>query len=296
MFGQQRKPGFGMVECGIEIARRFPCRLVVAGIAVGRKRAVVRVLMTGDALLEGDSDIADARLSGLGGRRFEMTFGASDALVRAHQRIPGSGMVETGDVLPSGHHVAAIAGGPQLALMLVLMAGGAIAAQAQIGTLHVLEQDGAPGSGRDVFRIVALGALEPRVAALQGVAGFPMIELIEAHVPANGDEILAVMIGVALDALRVRRSLLQQRRMEATIFGNAPADFGVAGEAAKLPFAAPAHVATGAVSGTVECVMRLGQSAGRELGPGRGGACQQQQNFQQHGNTKLTIGAHTCPL
>src|ERR1035438_4415533 len=83
-------------------------------------------------------------------------------------------MVEPGDILPIGGDVAALAGAAQLALVHVLVAGGAIPAQTQVGMLQVLDQNVAALSGRNVLGIMALSALEVRVAPVQRIAGFPV--------------------------------------------------------------------------------------------------------------------------
>jgi hypothetical protein len=166
-------------------------------------------------------------------------------------------MVEPGDILPIGGDVAALAGAAQLALVHVLVAGGAIPAQTQVGTLQVLDQNVSAGGGRNVVGIVALTAFEMRVAPVQRVAGFPVIEFVERHIPVDRNKVLAVVVGVALDALHVRRPRVHERRVKTAIGGEQAADFGVAGKAPELPFPAVAHVATVAVRGTLQGAMGL---------------------------------------
>jgi hypothetical protein len=48
--------------------------------------------------------------------------------------------------------------------------------------------------------IVAALAGQTGVAALERVARLAVVKLLQADVPANGDEILSVVLGVALEA------------------------------------------------------------------------------------------------
>src|ERR1035438_9593140 len=139
-------------------------------------------------------------------------------------------MVEPGDILPIGGDVAALAGAAQLALVHVLVAGGAIPAQTQVGMLQVLDQNVAALSGRNVLGIMALSALEVRVAPVQRIAGFPVIEFVERHIPVDGNKVLAVVVGMALDALGVRRSFVHERGVKTAVGGEPLADFGMAGK------------------------------------------------------------------
>ena len=120
------------------------------------------------------------------------------------------------------------------------------------------------------------------MAAVQRITGFPVIEFVETHIPANRDEVFTVMVGVALGALGVGRSLPKKRRVKSAIVGEPLADFGVAGKTPELPFPTTANVATGAVRGAVERVMRLRKRTGRELRPCRDrSAPHGEQNFQE---------------
>jgi hypothetical protein len=84
-----------------------------------------------------------------------------------------------------------------------------------------------------------------------------VIEFVERHIPVDGNKVLAVVVGVALDALNVRRSFVHERRVKTAIGGEPRADFGMAGKAPELPFPAVADVATVALRGTLQGAMGL---------------------------------------
>jgi hypothetical protein len=136
-------------------------------------------------------------------------------------------MIKPSDVLPGGRHVAALASFAYLPLVFVLVARGAVAAESEVSPLEIFDQDLGAERCRDVLRIVALRALQSIVAAVQRVPGLTVIEVVEAHVPADGDEVLAIMIRVTLGAMSVRRAFLEQRRMEPAVFRDPLANLGV---------------------------------------------------------------------
>ena len=254
----------------------------MAGVAGRGEGAVVRVLVAGSALRKCDSHVLHVRFAAILGGNFQVTLLAWRALVSAAQAVFGSRMVEAHDVLPIRGDVATLAGASHLALVLVLVAGGAIPAETQVRALQVLHQNAAAGGRRDALGIMALITLEPRVAPVQRIARSSVIEFVETHIPANRHKVLAVVVGVALDALGVRRSFLKERWVEPAMVGEQLADFGVTGKALELPFSTAADVATGATRGAVERAMRLRKRTGRELRPcRRGSATYSDQNFQE---------------
>jgi hypothetical protein len=92
-----------------------------------------------------------------------------------------------------------------------------------------------------------------------------MIEFLETHVPADGDELFAVMLGVALRALVVAPVLAHQRWVQPLVCGQPLLDFQMTGGALQLAIAAAADVTTGTVRRPVEFRVGLGQGAGGEL-------------------------------
>ena len=210
---EQGELGPGMIERRVGVACGFPCNIGMAGAAGRSESAVVRVLVAGSALCECDSHVLHLRFGAILGRHLQVAFLAWRAFVSAGQAVFGSRMVEAGDVLPIRGDVAALAGAAQLSLVLVLVAGGAIRAKTQVRALHVLYQNAAAGGWRDALGIMALITLEPRVAPVQRIASFPVIEFVETHIPANRHKVLAVVVGVTLGALCVRLSFLKKRRV-----------------------------------------------------------------------------------
>ena len=101
-------------------------------------------------------------------------------------------------------------------------------------------------------------ALEAGVAAFERVACLAMVELVEADIPTDGNELLAVVLGVALAALVVAPRRAHKRWMQALVSGEPLFDLGVTAGALQLALAAAADVTTGAVGGTVELSVGLG--------------------------------------
>jgi hypothetical protein len=93
-----------------------------------------------------------------------------------------------------------------------------------------------------------------------------MIEILEAHIPADGYELLAVMFGMAFPALVVAPHLPHQRWVQPLVGSEPLFDLRVTASTLQLVLAAAADVTTGAVGGPVEFGMGFGQCARRELG------------------------------
>ena len=101
-------------------------------------------------------------------------------------------------------------------------------------------------------------ALEAGVAAFQRVACLAMVELVEADIPADGNEVLAVVLGMALAALVVAPRRSHEGRVQPLISGEPLSDLSVTAGALQLALAAAADVTTDAVGGTVELSVGLG--------------------------------------
>ena len=243
-----------MVEGDGHIASGLPGAVVMASRAGRRERALVDVSVTGIALREGDSDVSDECLPA-GSGDSGMTFPAGRMGVGSGQLEFGRGVVEPPGVFPFRSRVTALAGGSQLALVLVAVTARAIASEPQIGAAQVFHKDAAPGFGRDARGVVALIAGQARMSALQRVAGLPMVELIQADIPADGDEVLAVVLGMARGALVVGAAGLEQGGVQALVASQAAADFGMAGEALELASAGRGQMATAAMQRVVQSVV-----------------------------------------
>src|ERR1035438_9650705 len=132
------------------------------------------------------------------------------------------------------------------------------------------------------------------MTAFQRIARLAMIEVIQADIPADRDELLAVMLGRALRALVVaprlaHPHLIHQSRVQTLVRREPLLDLRVTTGALQLAIAAAADVTTGAVRRPVELRVRFGECAGRELGPGqrRENAQREQQLDPDRKSTRL---------
>jgi hypothetical protein len=132
------------------------------------------------------------------------------------------------------------------------MTGAALTAQTQVGLFQIFHLDEFSLGRLHSRRIVTAGAGQTGVAPIQRIPGQAVIELVQADVPADGNEFLAVVFGVAFAALFLAAGLAQERWVQTLIDRQPLTDFGVAGETAELPLAAAGYVATGAVSRAFE--------------------------------------------
>jgi len=197
VLAEQGEFGLRMVEGGNEVAGRFPGHVVMAGTARRRKGGPVRVAMAGTALRKSNPDELRAGPACQGRLNGGMALRAQDLLVGAGQAEFRCRVVETGYVFPSRSDVAAFAACAELALVHVLVAARALAAQPEVRPAEVLHQDAVPGGRRDVFGVVAALASQAGVAAIERVAGLAVVKLLQAYIPPDGDKVLAVVLGVA---------------------------------------------------------------------------------------------------
>jgi hypothetical protein len=135
---------------------------------------------------------------------------------------------------------------------------------------------------------VAANALEARVTAFERVAGFAMIEIVDVRVPADGNELLAVVLGVALAAFVVGMGGGHEGWVKSSFRGEALADFGMTAGAFELALSAAADVAVGAMGGAIEFGMRFGKGARRELRAGEHRAAKEREDDFR--------GGGGCPL
>ncbi len=171
----------------------------VAGLARRGEAALVRIGVAGCALFEGKADEFDI---GFRIRQRGMALLAGDFLVRAGQRVLGCRMMEARGRLPALECMAAGAIGAQLPVVFVAVATGAVAGQTEIRAIQILDEDAGAGSQRNVIGFVALLAGHGGMAAFEHIARLAMIEGFAAGFPMDELKALAVVVRMALCALR----------------------------------------------------------------------------------------------
>ena len=199
MLSVQRELSLAMIERGGE-PDLAPGFRVVAGLAAGRKRAVMRVLMAAVTL----GKIQPGVLHDFGVRfRRAMALCALHAAVLSGERKMRGGVVERAHRLPVPRIMTALAVASQLSRVTVFVTREARGMQSLKGVVQVLGQDALAVTFGDVPRIVALLALQLGVAAFQSVAGALVVELVFRGGPLIDAEVLAVVLRVASGAIHV---------------------------------------------------------------------------------------------
>src|SRR4051812_39830831 len=154
----------------------------------------------------------------------------------------------------------------ELAIVPVFMAGETGGSETEISATRIFDEYSLAGGGREACGIVAAVALESGVAAFERVAGFAVVEFFETDIPADGHELLAVVLGMAFGALIVALRTGHEQGVESLFGGQALADFGVAAGALEFMIAAAAaDVAADALRRPIEFGVSFGEVAGREL-------------------------------
>lgn len=165
---EKRKGRLGMVE-SLRQLHLFPRSCVVAGLAGILERPVMGIGVAIRALPESDSDILHV---GFWARHRDVAFFAGDVGVRAGQSKFRCRVIEFCGWLPACFSVAVRAGLPQLAVVLVCVAGAAVARKPKKSAIQIFNDNGAPLIRRNILRIVALLAGQPGMFPRQRVAGF----------------------------------------------------------------------------------------------------------------------------
>jgi len=155
--------------------------------------------------------------------------------------------------------------GTQLSGMHVAMARSARGVQRGKGRVRVLALERGAIPWSNVFRRVALGALELRMLAFELPPRLRVVEFLLGHGPAHQAMIQAVVLGVAARAIIAARCRLDLRCMIAVLFVEAVRDFLVAIKAAKLCRSRTEHVALGTCQRPFEIVMRFRERPRRHL-------------------------------
>ena len=122
-------------------------------------------------------------------------------------------------VLPVRRVVAIGAGGSEAALVHVFVAGDALRRKAEERPAQVLLQLLQKSARRrlDIFRLVALPAIDGRMFAVQHVARLRVIESLVGRLPVQQGEVLAVVVGVALDARLARPPRIRIGAVQAAV-------------------------------------------------------------------------------
>lgn len=174
-------------------------------------------------------------------------------------------MIELADVdlLPVLEVVAGLAIRPEPSFVLVLVASEASRRQPEERPIQILRLDRRTFRRRDVRGVVALVASKPGMLTFQQVPGFFVIERL--RVPLDEREILAIVFGVASRALLTRTGWNVIGRVQTAVRGKPSCDFRMTLET--LQRSLPAELmATGAIRGSVQRLVRTRKRARRDLG------------------------------
>jgi hypothetical protein len=267
----QRELGLGVVEALVHTLQRnfLPCIRVVARLAALRKAPVVRVLVAIGALVERNTRVLRLAVSSI-----HVALGALHLSVQSGQRKARLGVIKLGltgladiDRFPVDEIVTLLASLPQAAFVLIFMAGNAAGREAEVGPGRILDLDGRAFLRRDVRRFVALIARQASVLAFEQVSRVFVIEGVD--VPLNQREVFPVVLGVAAGAFLAGAGRDIIGGVQAFASRKAGRDFGVTVQT--LQRRLPAElVATGAVGGSVQRLVRPREWSGRDLRRSRG--------------------------
>ena len=174
----------------------------MAGLAGLRKASSVGIRMAIAAAAKRDSDIA-----GLFVRPRSVALLASDLSMQARERIVRERMIELADAdrLPVAGVVTLQAIGPEPAIVLVLMTGGATRRDSKKCPGQILDPDVRAFVPGYMFWRVTLVTAQPDMLSFESPAGLPVIETL--RVPFCQREVFAVVLGMAGDAFHTRSHL-----------------------------------------------------------------------------------------
>ena len=156
----------------------------------------MRILMALGTLIERNAYVLRLSVWPIG-----VALGALHLQVQPGQRVARLGVIELTHVdrLPIDEVVAGSAILAQPPLVLILVASDASGGKAEIGSAGVFDLDRGAFLGRNVRGIMALGALQPCMLALENVPGLFVIKGFD--IPLNQWEIFTVVLGMAAGAL-----------------------------------------------------------------------------------------------
>ena len=187
--------------------------------------------------------------------------------MQASQRIARLGVIElAGSVFPVDKVVAldAIRSQPPFVKIFVTRRAGLRDSQEALAQIFRLDV-GALG-GRNPLRQVTLVAGQPRVLALQHVAGLAVIELVRTRVPLDQRKICAVVIRVTLHAFLAGARGNVIRAVQTLFCCHPRPDVGVATDALEYRLTAADLMTIRAVRQAIQKLVRSRQRAGRDLG------------------------------
>jgi len=223
--------------------------------------------MAGSAIVERPDRKGNPGRMGCHGKRF-MAFCTCQSTVFARQGEMSFAMIERFDGSPSSRGVTGLAVRSGGLFVPVFVTACTIRAQSKkCRAGGILWQ-------RSLFDseprlIMALGALKPRVFSIQVEAGLLMIERLRRE--ARDLNIPAEMLLVAFVARACRR-----QGMHAVLAGNQGADLRVTAQTFRGSDFGTALVARRAIVDAFEQCVSFGKRPGRDLGPCRGGAEQEE--------------------
>ena len=168
----------------------------MTGLAPLRERAVMRILMAVRTLMEWNAYVLRLAVCPV-----RVALGALHLQVQPGQWVACLGVIELAyvDLLPIDEVVARKTILAKASLVLILMAGGAGGGKAEIGSAEIFDFDRTAFLRRNVRGIMALGALQPCMLALENVPGIFVIKGFD--IPLNQGEIFTVVFGMASGAL-----------------------------------------------------------------------------------------------
>jgi hypothetical protein len=238
---------------------------VVAGIAGTPeldflKSPVVGIGVTALAAAEIQSFELGILLTGLG----SMAFLAGLRLVQSGEREVGGGMIEAGGRLEAILGVTAEAIGAQLALMLILVTGKAVAAKAEERPVRIFELDlGADGSGNSRCDVTFLARL-PRMLA--GQSKTRLGEVIEfLAIETNQRCGLPLVFLVAAPAIGLAFRAAEIASMKPRPGVHPAPDFGVTLETLETARGGAKFVTGRAFGNSLQLLVSARQRAGRDL-------------------------------
>lgn len=181
-------------------------------------------------------------------------------------------MIELGDVdrFPVFNVVARLTFRAQAPFVLILVARDAARGETEISAAQVLGFDRRAFLRRDVRGIVALVAGQSSVLAFEKISSLLVVKGLD--VPLDDGEVFAVMLGMTARAFLTGAWRKVVARVQPSVCREPSCNFGVAFQTfqGRLP---AKLVATGAVCGSVERLVRAGEGAGRNLSGGHSRKC-----------------------
>ncbi len=194
----QRELRFRVIKMLVHCMQRnlLPAARVVTGLATLREAAVMRILMAVGTLVEWNANVLRLAVCPI-----RVALGALHLQVEPSQRVACLGVIELAHVdrLPIHEVVARSTILAQPSLVLILVASHAGGGKAEIRSTRVFDLDRRAFLGRNVRGIVALGAFQPSMLALENVPSLLVIKGFD--IPLDQRKIFTVVLGMAAGTL-----------------------------------------------------------------------------------------------